>query len=510
MKKSLLYLFVLLCSVSLFTACSDDDDPQPILDGEFDGVYLGSLDVDAGELGEVNDIPQKIYISKTGENQIKMQLKKFTYPSIGELGDIELDGIKVARAGNGCTFAGTGSVTLLPGECDLDVSGSINDGKLSMNIKVKVAIFNIDVNFDGTKMAADKSSEASILTFNFDNEMVIGDPTIDGTSITFVVSDNITDEQLSELVPTFTISKGATVDKPSGVKQDFTQPVVYTVVSEDGIFKNEYTVYVAGKEMGFDEWTVVQSSTSGSNESYEAPVGQFGTSNPGVMTINELAPQFGASTFEYPVKSVEGRDGKAAQIKTVHTFINVGGTDFNVLLKEAGMGDIPYVTSGSLFTGSFKTDINNPLNSTKFGVPFVGEPVALSGCYKYTPGSVYYDNNNTVVDNKVDECSIYAVLYEEALDANGNNIILTGDYKNPDVYIGTSPRIIMRAALENGGTKENWTEFNVQFKLLDNKKYDSSKKYYLAVVCASSAEGDYYKGAPGSTLTVDNLTITSK
>ena len=98
--------------------------------------------------------------------------------------------------------------------------------------------------------------------------MVIGEPTINGTSITFVVSDNITDEQLSELAPTFTISKGATVDKQSGVKQDFTHPVVYTVTSEDGIVKNQYTVYVAGKEMSFDEWKIVESSTSSSSESY--------------------------------------------------------------------------------------------------------------------------------------------------------------------------------------------------------------------------------------------------
>lgn len=47
MKKGLLYLFMSLFSVVLFTACGDDD-PQPIQDGEFDGVYLGTLDVNAG------------------------------------------------------------------------------------------------------------------------------------------------------------------------------------------------------------------------------------------------------------------------------------------------------------------------------------------------------------------------------------------------------------------------------------------------------------------------------
>lgn len=37
MKKNLLYLFALICSVSLLVACNDDD-PEYIQDGEFDGV----------------------------------------------------------------------------------------------------------------------------------------------------------------------------------------------------------------------------------------------------------------------------------------------------------------------------------------------------------------------------------------------------------------------------------------------------------------------------------------
>lgn len=49
---------MLICSVSLFTACSDDD-PETIRDGEIDGVYWGKLDVDAAGVIEVNDITQK-------------------------------------------------------------------------------------------------------------------------------------------------------------------------------------------------------------------------------------------------------------------------------------------------------------------------------------------------------------------------------------------------------------------------------------------------------------------
>ena len=84
----------------------------------------------------------------------------------------------------------------------------------------------------------------------------------------------------------------------------------------------------------------------------------------------------------------------------------------------------------------------------------------------------------------MDECSIYAVLYEEALDKDGNNIVLTGDYKDKEAYIGTSSRVVMRAALENGGEVKDWTEFTASFNLLKDKTYDPSKKYYLAVVCA--------------------------
>lgn len=145
--------------------------------------------------------------------------------------------------------------------------------------------------------------------------------------------------------------------------------------------------------------------------------------------------------------------------------------DFNALLG----GLVPYVTAGSLFTGIFKTDMNNTLNSTKFGVPFVGEPATFTGYYKYTPGTTYYNNKNEVVADKTDECSIYAVLYEELLDEENNNIPLNGDYNDPDLYIGSSKRIVMKAVLEDGTAKSDWTKFSIPFKLLEGKSYDATK-----------------------------------
>ena len=46
MKKNLFYLFALICSMSLFTACSDDDDEVKYpIDTELAGGYVGNLSV---------------------------------------------------------------------------------------------------------------------------------------------------------------------------------------------------------------------------------------------------------------------------------------------------------------------------------------------------------------------------------------------------------------------------------------------------------------------------------
>lgn len=504
MKKSLLYLFMFVCSVSLFTSCSDDD-PETIQNGEIDGVYLGKLDVDAAGVIEINDIKQKVYISKTGENQIKMELRDFSFQSLN-LGTIAVENIAVQKNANNYTFSGSQKITLLVGECAVTVNGTIAGDKLTMNIAVVAGgTLNVTVDFAGTKLAADQSSEAAIQNF----KVKIGDEdidaTIDGNNISFIIPDGI---ESFTFVPTITISEKATISPASGVEQDFSTPVTYTVTSEDGIVTKVYTVSISGKlkEFNFDEWEIVKSNTSGSSEQYDVPKGLYGTSNPGIMTINEMFGSNLPELFSYTVSPVEGNNGKAAKLQTVYTYMFLNGMDFNALLG----GLVPYVTAGSLFTGAFKTDMSNTLNSTKFGIPYDGEPGSLTGYYKYTPGTTYYNNKNEVLADKTDQCSIYAVLYEEKLDDDNNNIPLNGDYNDPELYIGTSSRIIMKATLEDGTAKDDWTEFSIPFKLLEGKSYDATKKYYLAIVCSSSAEGDYFMGAPGSTLLIDSFVVTPK
>lgn len=498
MKRNLFYLLMMVCSLSIFVSCSDDDDVEYIKDGEFDGVYMGTLDVDAVDLITVNDIPQKIYITKTGENLFKMELKNFWFESI-EIGTIVVDNISVTKTGESCTFKGNSELQLVVGQCAVTVDGTITGKNTKIIIGVNVSDgLKVNVDFEGSKMDSDKSSEAKMLTFVFeDNSLIQKQPVIDGTNITFTVLGDVTDEQLAELVPTFTISQGATVDKESGVKQNFKNPVKYTVTSEDGIYKTEYSVTaVVGKllTMSFDEWTTVNTQ----NGDYDFPVGTWGGTNEGMAMINVSANSVGKG-FEMPVTAVEGHngDGKAAMLKSIHTEIEIGGQ----ILNDAF--DLPYLTAGSLFSGTFNTDLKDFLNSTKFGIPYDGMPVTFTGWYKYTPGTKYYNADNTVAEGVVDKCSVYAVLYEELLE-NGKNIPLTGH------DITNSSRIVLRAVAADGSAKAEWTEFNVPFESVEGRTYDPNKKYYLAVICASSDKGDTYNGADGSTLVVDDFKIIAE
>lgn len=62
MKKNLFYLFALICSMSLFTACSDDDDApdySKVIESEIAGNYKGSLTVTV-EGTTMPSEPQKI------------------------------------------------------------------------------------------------------------------------------------------------------------------------------------------------------------------------------------------------------------------------------------------------------------------------------------------------------------------------------------------------------------------------------------------------------------------
>jgi len=98
------------------------------------------------------------------------------------------------------------------------------------------------------------SHEAEILSFTIPNQISSTINSLDAT--VDVVMPYGTD--LTNLVPTITISAGATISPASGVAQDFTNSVVYTVTAEDGINVKNWTVSVTTESPTYItlvEWT---------------------------------------------------------------------------------------------------------------------------------------------------------------------------------------------------------------------------------------------------------------
>lgn len=90
-------------------------------------------------------------------------------------------------------------------------------------------------------MEATQSTATDILSFAV--PVQVGNSTIDDTNHTVNLSVP-SGTNLTALTPTISVSSGATITPASGVSQDFTSPVTYRVVAQDGISTQTWTVTV--------------------------------------------------------------------------------------------------------------------------------------------------------------------------------------------------------------------------------------------------------------------------
>lgn len=506
-KKSFLFLSVMVLSMGLFTACNNDDKaPSYPIDEVIAGTYKGALSivVDGQELAK--EIPQKITISKVDDTNVKLELKNFNFMGL-PIGDITISPCELTQIGEAYSFYGAQTLDLQSvGKCDVDVKGTIVGGKISANIGVGATIGGIKqviaVTFGGAKMSGTESKEAKITSFTIKSDVVATAPVIDEATgkITFTVVKGTTDDKL-KFTPTIVISDKATISPAIGVEQNFVSPVTYTVSAEDGTTK-VYTVSILGKsdKYNFDEWTSIILDPSTDPVGYPALTNvDWATSNQAFVLIKAFGPMLGFDpTTPYPIlESASGYAGSGATITTYNTIGGMGGM-------------VPTITAGTLFTGVFNINpaMVNALLCTEFGIPYIGEPVALRGWYKYAPGAEYFSVpadqtiDKAVVDpSKKDACSIVAVLYDVTNDPSK---VYTG------VDLNKSENVVLRAELTNENKVGEWTSFTIPFEAKNGFVYDAAKTYKLAIVCSSSKDGAQFGGAPGSVLSVDEFEIISK
>lgn len=85
MKKSVFYyLFAVICTVCLFTACSDDDDDDNkiLTVDNIVGTYPGDLDVTLAGTEVAKDVAASIVVTRVDDSKVKVSLSNFTIPGV--------------------------------------------------------------------------------------------------------------------------------------------------------------------------------------------------------------------------------------------------------------------------------------------------------------------------------------------------------------------------------------------------------------------------------------------
>lgn len=507
MKKNLfLCLFAALCTMGTFTACSSDDESGVITPAAADvtGNYKGNLDVmvDAANLPTVEN--QLVSVTKAGESTVSLSISDFSFMGIS-IGDINLNECQLSGSGDKYTFTGTTKVNAAILTADVDAEGTFEGDKLTINMDIAASLGSVKqtvkVVYTGTKLTGSESSEAKILSFVFDQEVsaanavVLEQPVVDETAktIKFAVSADATSDDLSKLMPTIEVSEKATVTPASGAVQDFSngKTVTYTVTAENGT-KVTYTASVYGNVTSYDfeNWSYDTSMYPEENQIYMA--NGWASCNNAVALIKYMGALGGITyTGEYPIRpSDDAFTGeKAVLLESVDT---QGGNFFGQ--------KVPKVTAASIFLGSFNAmaAISDPMATTSFGIMYDKQPLKVTGYYKYTPGTEFYNANGELQEGVTDKCAMSAVLYEVSSEdetLNGSNIY-------------TSDKIVAKAVFTSDKSVDTYTPFELNLEYA--KAYDSSKKYKFAIIFSASADGASYNAAVGSKLLIDNVSVVNQ
>lgn len=314
-----------------------------------------------------------------------------------------------------------------------------------------------------------------------------------------------TEADVTNLAPEFILTEGATISPLSGSAQDFSKGAVsYTVTSEDRKWQKTYEVSFSRAEMRTD-FHFEHFELNAENKKYyqwyevlpddETKYYDWATGNPGFKMAKALA-----KPDEYPTVPYDfGFRGNAVKLETKST--GSFGDMMNMRLA-----------AGNLFLGTFDAEyaLKDAMKATCFGLPFTEEPLELYGYYKFKAGENFQDKQGTILSGVKDYCDIYGVLYENTRTVNGveENVMLHGD----DVLTHPSIVALARIKQEDIVQSDEWTEFCLVFdykKELDKERLQNYG-YNLSIVFASSVEGASFRGAVGSVLYVDEVSLICK
>lgn len=407
-----------------------------------------------------------------------------------------------------------------------------------------------------------RNSEAELFDLKIEG---LPSPSVNGNQITFYGVPSTVD--VANLVPTFSVSKGASVSIPSGVACSFRDPVKIKVTSEDGSMQQVYTIVVEQKlnneaellSFRFREFGDAL-NIAGSKIIFDPPTS---------VDVKRLTPIFEVSTgattnilsgeardFSKPVRiTVTSQDGSMMKTYTVSRATQGGGLKFDFEeWRTIGSGSLAYEhpagawSSGNEGVKTSKSMIGRPeryplrktadSHSGSYAAEIVTELVNNTAVVKVriAAGSLFlgsFNASNIMADPL--SGPQFGIPYSgglpdrlqgwykyqpgsDNLDNDGNSL---GKPDACDIYailysgnvitaknVKNNPNIIAIARLKDGSAKSTWTKFDEEFVYRRQPAAGESLKF--SIIMTSSVEGDTYSGAVGSRLVVDDIEVVLK
>ena len=385
-----------------------------------------------------------------------------------------------------------------------------------MNKKIIGFLFLIGVIFAGcsTEDHFGKLSDKEMLDFQLEEQ--IGSTKFkDDTIINVTVPEDVYLFDISNLSAiSIKVSDFATVSPKVGEKQDFSQPVAYTVTAEDGSTKIYYVVVQRGGNV-----SEIQLPNSSFDFWHDAKYGDvdyidigkdkdnktWATGNQGAAFAIALDQNSEANLPSVPLITAPGEN--AAELTTQYM------GDLGAVFGK-GIG------AGNIFVGKF--NIANTFDAHPvFGSPYTQTPIAFKVDYKYTPAEGLMNGGKETIEGE-DAMDMYLILEKR----EGENVKRLGvgwyrsgetqeEWKTQEVDIkyarnGQSPQGIEEHAkyvLKYGHDGDTSAGNPNKMPEATWGDIETERPTHILVVFTSSYLGDYFIGAPGSKLIVDNFEL---
>lgn len=162
------------------------------------------------------------------------------------------------------------------------------------------------------------------------------------------------------------------------------------------------------------------------------------------------------------------------------------------------------LAAASLYYGRFNELVGTKGAKIDFGQPITSRPTTLHGWFQYDPKVIDYVGENqpsgTVKKGDVDICTIYIALSKKIYTIDNTDISTFIQYATDDNIIAYG-ELPIGQCVDTGG---QWKEFSIDLKY---KTLERPNKMYLIIVVSSSKYGDYFTGAKGSTMYLDDFEL---